>query len=213
MREDRAWSDVGRLGVLGETQKERRSPFSPSKWRKRKENCSRRPQGTPSQTPERGAPGVLLRARGPQVSGRSVPTGAPAAAELLSPPRLTSARRKHPPPLPQPPGKRLPMPGGRRHSGALSSPGKPRRARSWVHPPESHRPRVRAGGGDLPACRPASSRSPRLARWVPVGATHLMTPRPPPPSRPPRVPRPGLAAPAPAPTRALFAPPERAPRA
>lgn len=85
-----------------------------------------------------------------------------AAASL--PPCLTSARRKHPPPQPQPPRKRLPMPGGRRHSGALSSPGKPGRAPNWVHPPgEPRAPRQSRGRRPpraqtrlLPRPRPAS---------------------------------------------------------
>lgn len=168
-------------------------------------------------------PGPLLHVRGPsgatQASARRVPTrhlpaqdlGPPRAPLLPPAPLLTATRRGHPPPLLQPPRKRLPMPGGRRHSGALSSPGKPGRAPSRVHPPREPRARVSAGGGDRPTRSPpppaapappgpapARRRSPaRCMAAAARGAPH------PGPAAPARVP----------PPRALSAPPKRAPRA
>lgn len=156
-------------------------------------------------------PGPLLHVRGPsgatQASARRVPTrhlpaqdlGPPRAPLLPPAPLLTATRRGHPPPLLQPPRKRLPMPGGRRHSGALSSPGKPGRAPSRVHPPREPRARVSAGGGDRPTRSPpppaapappgpapARRRSPaRCMAAAARGAPH------PGPAAPARVPPPG----------------------
>lgn len=145
--------------------------------------------GRPRNPPPRLGPRRSRPAPGPLV-----PRHLPALNSGLRwpPQRLTSASREHPPPLPQPRRKRFPMPGGRRHSGALSSPGKPRRAPRSVHPPREPRASVSAGGGDRPARSPASSRGPRpvrpRARHAPRGVAHLPAhlpaSRPPPPCRP-----------------------------
>lgn len=95
--------------------------------------------------------------------------GGPGCPGASFPPAPHLGCREHPPPLPQPPGKRLPRPAGGRtqaRSPARGSPGE-RGAESIL--PESHGPRVRAGGGDLPACSPASSRSPRPTHRTPTG--------------------------------------------
>lgn len=151
--------EVKRSGVWGSpTRKAQRSPLPSQQV---EENCSHRPRRTPSQTPKSGAPGAFLRAWGLQVSGRRVPGGHLPA--LNSCPRRASPRlatsillrcRSRP-------GSGTPCPAGggtQARSPARGSPGE-HRAGSIL--PESHGPSVRAGGGDRPASRPASSRSPR----------------------------------------------------
>lgn len=166
-KENRAWTEVGELGSgagrprrkkqsrlppqqVEEKDRKLQSPSPPHSQRNSREVCPRNP------TPSPGAPVELPRRRVPARHLRALNSGAAASP----PPRLTSARREHPPLQPQPPRKRLPMPGGRRHSGALSSRGKPGRAPSWVHPPREPRAPRQSRGRRPPARRPASSRAP-----------------------------------------------------
>lgn len=166
-KENRAWTEVGELGSgagrprrkqqsrlppqqVEEKDRKLQSPSPPHSQPNSREVCPRNP------TPSPGAPVELPRRRVPARHLRALNSGAAASP----PPRLTSARREHPPLQPQPPRKRLPMPGGRRHSGALSSRGKPGRAPSWVHPPREPRAPRQSRGRRPPARRPASSRAP-----------------------------------------------------
>lgn len=163
----------------GETQREGAAvaPFPQQAEEAEGKNCSRTPRGTPSLTPERGAPGVPLRARGPQVSDAVSP-----------PPRHRATCRASPRPAASilvrcrsaPPGKRLPMPGGRRHTqarcAARGSPGE------------------RGAGSILPEPRPPRQRRGRRRRaqtrlLPPPPLTCCLPGPPPPPGRPPRVAR------------------------
>lgn len=201
MRGDREWSEVGRLWVMMEMQKEGSevAPF-PSNWRERAENCSRCPRGTPNQTPERGALGV------PAPCAHR----ATARSELLS--SRNSCRRRTSPRLAASilrrcrsrAGSGSPCPAGGSTQARSPARGSPGDHGAGSILPESHG--ARQSRGRRPPCvqtRLLLQPQPLLphAHGAPVGAAHLLATQPLPPGCPPRAPCPSLAAPALAPAR------------
>lgn len=145
----------------------------PNKWRKR-ENCSLYPLRTSSQTPERGAPGALLRAREPR---RSLP-GIQAPRSRLTPLGAELRGGRKPPAVPH-----LCSPKASSSAAAAAQEAAPhaRRAaalRRALQPGEA-RASAELGPSSLGATGPASEQGEETA------------PRadPPPPAPPPRRPR------------------------